>query len=100
MKGSTSSSFKTYLFVYLGLLLLLASTVGADFLPLGPFHEVVAVGIAIAKAVLIALFFMNLRSSGSRTIMLVLVGVLLLMVLMALTLTDYATRFNGLPLTH
>jgi len=97
MNHSSSSIRKTYLLVYLGLMVLLASTVGAAFLPLGPFHTVAAVGIAIAKAILVALFFMNLRDSSGRTRLLVLAGLLIFSFLVGLTLVDYLTRVGGLP---
>lgn len=93
-------SRRTYLFVYLGLMLLLAGTVAAALLPLGSFHLVIAVGIAIAKAVLVLLFFMHLRHMGERTIFLVSGGFLLLLILIGLTTVDYLTRSNGLPLVH
>jgi len=98
MNDSSHSSVKTYLFVYVGLLVLLGSTVGAAYLPLGPFHLVAAVGIAIAKAILVVLFFMHVRDSRQRTHMLLLGGLLILAILIGLTWTDYLTRVNGLPI--
>ncbi len=91
---------RTYFFVYLALMLLLAATVGATFVPLGRFHLVISVGIAIAKAVLVMLFFMHLRHTRARTIFLILGGCLLLLILMGLTTIDYFTRVNGLPMPH
>ncbi len=91
---------RTYFLVYLALMLLLAATVGATFLPLGPFHLAVSVIIAFAKAVLVLLFFMHLRHTRSRTVFLILAGCLLLLILMGLTTVDYLTRVNGLPMVH
>ncbi len=91
---------RTYFFVYLALMLLLAATFGATFLPLGPFHLAVSVVIAIAKAVLVLLFFMHLRHTRGRTVFLILAGCLLLLILMGLTTIDYLTRVNGLPIVH
>jgi cytochrome c oxidase subunit 4 len=90
---------KTYIFVYVGLMTLLVTTTGLAFLPLGPFHTPVAVGIALTKAFLVALFFMHLRYGSGRTRLLLCVGLLLLIILVALTLADYVTRVNGLPFT-
>jgi len=98
MNNSSHSSIKTYLFVYIGLLILLGSTVGAAYLPLGPFHLVAAVGIATVKAILVVLFFMHVRNSRPRTHMLLLGGLLILAILIGLTWTDYLTRVNGLPI--
>lgn len=100
MNSTTIPPRRTYLFVYLGLMLLLSATVGAAFLPIGPFHVVVAVGIAIAKAVLVVLFFMHLRYTRVRTVFLILGTLLLLLILMGLTGIDYLTRVNGLPVPH
>lgn len=91
---------RTYFFVYLVLMLLLAATVGATFLPLGPFHLAISIIIAIAKAILVLLFFMHLRHTRGRTVFLILAGCLLLLILMGLTTVDYLTRVSGLPMMH
>ncbi len=100
MNSTTIPPRRTYLFTYVGLIALLAATVGAAFLPIGPFHVVVAVGIAIAKAALVMLFFMHLRYTRVRTIFLILGTIVLLLILMGLTGVDYLTRVNGLPIPH
>ena len=100
MNDIASVTRRTYIFVYLALMLLLAGTVGAAFLPLGPFHTVITVAIAIAKAILVMLFFMHLRHTRGRTLFLILGGILLLLILISLTAVDYATRVNGLPTIH
>jgi cytochrome c oxidase subunit 4 len=100
MSDLSSIPRRTYFFVYLALMLLLAATVGATFLPLGSFHVVVSVGIAIAKAVLVMMFFMHLRHTRERTTFLVGGGFLLLLILIGLTTVDYLTRANGLPIVH
>lgn len=100
MTDLSSIPRRTYFFVYLALMLLLAATVGATFLPLSPFHLVISVGIAIAKAILVMLFFMHLRHTRARTIFLIGGGILLLLILMGLTTIDYLTRVNGFPIVH
>ena len=100
MKDISTISRRTYVFVYVALLVLLAATVGAGYLPLGPFHLVMSIGIAIAKAILVMLFFMHLRHSPERTIFFIGAGILLLLILMGLTTVDYLTRVNGLPVVH
>jgi cytochrome c oxidase subunit 4 len=100
MNELSSIPRRTYFFVYLALMLLLAATVGATFLPLGPFHLAITVVIAIAKAVLVLLFFMHLRHTRGRTVFLILAGFLLLLILVGLTNIDYLTRVNGLPTIH
>ena len=81
-----------YLRVYIALMVLLALTFGAAYLPLGPFNVVVAFGIAAAKAALVVAFFMGARA-GSRLIWVFSVaGLLWLGILFALIFSDYATR--------
>ena len=99
MSETQTTSNRTYFFVYLALMILLALTVGAAYLPLGPLHSFVAVGIAILKAGLVAAFFMGLRFSSGRVRLLLAGGLLLLMILIGLSMADYLTRLNGLPFT-
>ncbi|HEX7972905.1 MAG TPA: cytochrome C oxidase subunit IV family protein [Anaerolineales bacterium] len=86
------TSVRTYFFVYIGLLVLLASTVGAAFLNLGPFNTVVALGIAVVKALLVLLFFMGLRRSPLLSKVFIGFGLIWLAILVGLVLTDYLTR--------
>lgn len=83
---------KTCLRVFTGLVILLALTVGADLIPLGAFHTPVALGIALAKATLIAWFFMELRGQSARIRILASAGLLWLFILVLLTASDYVTR--------
>jgi cytochrome c oxidase subunit 4 len=78
--------------VWAALLLLLALTVGASFLHVGRFNVVLAIGIAAAKAALISLYFMNLRSSAKLIWLVVAASVLWLAILFTLTAADYETR--------
>ena len=59
MKHHTAT-VRTNLYIFGALLALLFATVLAAYLPLGPLHFPVAMTISLAKAVLIALFFMHL----------------------------------------
>ena len=83
---------RTYLFVYLALLLLLGTTVGAAFLDLGVWNTVIAVTIAFAKAMLVLLFFMGIRYSDNLSRLYAAAGFIWLLILFGLTLTDYLTR--------
>ena len=81
-----------YLGVYVALLGLTGLTVWAAFTNLEPFSNAVAIGIALVKATLVALYFMHVRYS-SRLIPLVLVaGVFWLIHLLGGTMSDYMTR--------
>ena len=87
-----TTSWKTYFFVYLALMVLLGSTLGASYLPLGPFHPAVSLGIAITKALLVILFFMHVRVSAHLTSVYAIAGFVWLAILISLTLADYLTR--------
>ena len=77
---------------YAGLLGLLALTAGASFLRLGGLGSVLAYGVAIAKAGLIAWIFMELRQSPPLTRLAAGVGFFWLGILFVLSLSDFLTR--------
>ena len=87
-----------YVAVFAALLILTAMTTAAAFQDLGPLNNVVALGIAALKATLVVLFFMHVRY-GTRLIPLVVAaGLFWLVILIALSLTDYLTRgWLGVP---
>ncbi len=87
---------KTYLLVGAALLALLAITVAAASIDLGPWNTVVALGIAACKALLVILFFMHVRHSDRVIWVYVLVGFFWLILLFSLTFGDYITR-SGVP---
>jgi cytochrome c oxidase subunit 4 len=77
------------------LLSLLAATIittAVAYVDLGPFSVVVALVIACTKMLLVALFFMHMRHSTKLTRLVVVGGLMWLMILLLLTLTDYLTR--------
>src|SRR5512140_1536716 len=83
---------RTYVLVAAALLLLTGATIGVSFIPLGPFHLVAALVFAVAKALLVAMFFMHARYSGPLTKLVIVVALVWLAILMAGTLDDYLTR--------
>ena len=84
--------------VFGALLVLLSLTIAGSYLPLGRFGLVLALGIAGAKALLIVLFFMQVRYKSGLTKIFVGTGVFWLAILFALTLADYLTRGSqGIP---
>ena len=73
-------------------MILTALTVGVAFFDFGPLNNVVAMTIAVTKAVLVILFFMHVRY-GTRLIWVVVVaGFFWLGILFVLTGTDYISR--------
>ena len=86
------ASTKIYYQIFAALLLLLALTVGVSYVDLGVFNEVIALAIAAAKALLVLLFFMHVRSSSRVTWLFAAAGFVWLGILIALAMSDYVSR--------
>jgi cytochrome c oxidase subunit IV len=85
-------SARTYLFNGLALLGLLALTIGAAYVNLGPLNTVLAMLIALAKGALILLFFMQLRYSKPIVWIFAGAGFFWLGIMFVLALSDYLSR--------
>jgi cytochrome c oxidase subunit IV len=86
------SPVSTYVKVFLALMVFTVVTVAAAYVDMAWANNAVAMAIALAKAILVILFFMHVRTS-SRLIGLVVAGAgLWLVFLFALTFQDYMTR--------
>ncbi len=83
---------RTYITIGIILLVFTALTYGANFVPLGSVQTVIALVIAIIKAALIILFFMNARFSQGITRVVIGAGLLWLGIFLVGTLHDYITR--------
>jgi cytochrome c oxidase subunit IV len=92
----TVVSPKVYGAIFGALLFFTALTVFASYLELGIFNPIVALTIAVIKAVLVILFFMHIRYSSKLTKLTVAAGFFTLIVLITMTLTDYISRAWGL----
>jgi len=91
--SATSSPLKMYFAVFFALLVGTGLTVYAATLDLGRFNAVVALGIATIKATLVALFFMHVwHASEKLTKLVVIAALFFLLLLLGLTMSDYATR--------
>jgi cytochrome c oxidase subunit 4 len=91
-------SVKTYVLVFVGLIILTVVTTAVAFVDLGPFSVVAALGIACCKMLLVALFFMHLRHSTRLTRLVVGGGLIWLAILLVFTLSDFVTRGSlGVP---
>jgi cytochrome c oxidase subunit IV len=90
---STSSPLKMYFAVFLALLAGTGLTVFAATLDLGRYNAAVALTIASVKATLVALFFMHVwHASEKLTKLVVIAALFFLLLLLGLTMSDYATR--------
>jgi cytochrome c oxidase subunit 4 len=84
---------KTYVLIFLALLALTALTTGVAFIDLGAeFNTIVALTIAVVKALLVILFFMHVKYSSGLTKMVIVGGFFFLALLVAFTLADELTR--------
>jgi cytochrome c oxidase subunit 4 len=82
----------TYVAVFVALMVLTVLTVAASRVNLGAFNTPLALGIAVAKAVLVILFFMHVKYSP-RIIALFLAAAFSWLFLMLVgTATDYISR--------
>ena len=91
-------SVKTYAAVWIVLLILTGVTTTVAYVDLGAFSVVVAMTIAVVKMLLVALFFMHLRHSTHLTRLVVAGGLIWLLILLALSFADFATRgWTGVP---
>ncbi|QOZ32875.1 cytochrome C oxidase subunit IV family protein [Bradyrhizobium sp. CCBAU 53421] len=77
---------------WLGLMGLLALTVATAYVPLGAVNAIIAIGIGIIKATLVAAIFMELRSRDALTLVFAGAGLFWLGILLWLGLMDFLTR--------
>lgn len=87
---------RVYASVFGILLCFTALTVFASYLELGVFNAVVALAIAVIKALLVILFFMHIRYSSKLTKLTIAAGFFTLIVLLLMTMTDYISRAWGM----
>jgi len=87
-----SPSVRTYVLVFVALIVLAAATTAIAYIDLGPYNTVVALAIASIKACLVGLFFMHLLYTQGLTRIVVLAGFFWLALMVSFTLADVFTR--------
>jgi cytochrome c oxidase subunit 4 len=87
-----TTPIRTYFVVYAVLLVLLVLTVAVAYLDLGPWGVILALTIAIAKALLVILYFMHVRTSNPLVWVFAGAGFFWLVILLAGTIQDYLSR--------
>ena len=92
MNTSAYTIWRRNILVWLALLVLLLSTFGAAYLPLGAGNLVVGLAIAMIKAGLVVVFFMGLRQADSLIKLAAAAGIVWLTFMFALTLSDVLAR--------
>ena len=83
---------RIYVKVLGALMGLLVLTVGANFIDLGPLNLLLSLAISVAKGLLIMLFFMEVRYSHPVVWLFAGASFLWLLLLLVITMSDYATR--------
>ena len=86
------ATVKSYVGIFATLMVLTAITVAVAYVNLGQFNKVVALGIASVKATLVILYFLHVKYSSRLTKLVVIAGFYFLLVLLGLTMADYASR--------
>jgi cytochrome c oxidase subunit IV len=83
---------KTYVSVFAALIAFTITTVIAAEIELGEFNFIVAMTIAVVKALLVVLFFMHVKYATSLTKLFVAAGIFWLAILLVFLLSDYLSR--------
>ena len=85
-------AYKRSILVWIALMVLLLLTFGSSYLKLGAWNNAINLAIAVAKALLVAVFFMHLRSASAMLRIVAATALFTLALLFVLSHTDYATR--------
>lgn len=88
-------SKKVYFTIFALLLLFTFLTVWVASIDLGAYNTIVALAVAVTKALLVALWFMHIKYSNRLTQIVVASGLFWLVIMIVLTLFDYRTRTMG-----
>lgn len=86
-------SIRSYFVIFGALIALTGLTVAVALVDLGHLNTAAALVIAGTKALLVLVFFMHLKISGSLVRLFAASGVFWLLVAFVLALADYTTRF-------
>ena len=91
--GHNVVAIRTYVLVWLALVIGTITTyLVAEYVDIGPWNIVVALLIAGTKMTLVIYFFMHVKFDDPLTRLFVGAGFFWLLILLALTLSDYFTR--------
>jgi len=83
------SGYKSYFIIWAWLLAMTLLALGAgEFLPTGVLKALVLVGITLAKVILIAAFFMHLRTEKLNLIMITFIPVILALIMFSFMSPD------------
>ena len=91
MSGHIAST-KSYIWVFIALIVGTALTYAAALVDFGFFNNVVMLAIAVVKASLVILIFMGVRWSSRLTWVVAASGFVWLLILFGITMSDYLSR--------
>ena len=98
MSAHPITSVRTYVLVFVALIVATVLTYFAALVDIGWLNTPVALGIALAKASLVVIFFMGVRFNTPLTKVVVVAGLFWLLIMFVLTMNDYLTRtWSGVP---
>ncbi len=83
---------RVYVTVFLVLIALTMTTVAVSRIELGEYNFIVAITIAVIKAVLVILYFMHVKDSSAMTKLFVVAGFFWMAILLVFILSDYLSR--------
>lgn len=98
MSGHHISSAKFLWGVAISLFILTFLTVAVTWIHIpGPWNVIVAIGIAVVKATIVALFFMNLYWDSKFNVLLFIMSIVFFLLLVGITLLDTLYRVDPVP---
>lgn len=83
---------RIYVIIWVALLCLTGLTTGVAYIDLGVFNTVVALAIAVAKMMLVVLFFMHVKYITGMPRIVMVAAVFWLAIMMAFTVADEVSR--------
>jgi cytochrome c oxidase subunit 4 len=83
---------RTYILIFLALMVMTGLTTLMAFLDLGVLNTPAALAVAVTKALLVVLFFMHVRHSTMLTKIVVFGGTFWLALMIGITMADYMSR--------
>ena len=87
------AALRPHLLTFLGLMVLLLLTAGCAWVNGGTFSLLLALAISSIQGLLVAVFFMELRTTSNQIRLAAVAGILWLAILLALAMSDYFSRF-------
>jgi len=92
MSAHPITSVRTYVLVFVALIVGTVLTYLAALVDVGWLNTPLALGIALAKASLVVIYFMGVRFNTPLTKVVVVAGLFWLLIMFVLTMNDYLTR--------